>query len=324
MFRSGSAQVLLFGAYLSIALAGVSCTREGSVEVSRGLPVVGNNGPPVIISAKILDSPLMLDSPVKVQIEAEDPDREAVSFRYQWYVDGAALAGQTSPTLAPEYLRRGQMVSVEIVPADGAQTGKAYRTATVEVGNTPPKISGITVTPLPIVIGENVEAQVEASDPDHDRIDLSYRWFKNDVLIKEGDEPFLMTTGFIPQDKIAVEVTARDPSTTGNSVRSASVTVGNRPPTIVSMPPASDAKNPYEYTVKAVDLDGDRMAFQLEAAPPGMTIDQQSGRIVWSIQADQSGTFHVKVIAQDGRGGAAYQEFDLSLAAQAPATPGQS
>jgi hypothetical protein len=143
-------------------------------------------------------------------------------------------------------------------------------------------------------------------------------------MIKEGDEPFLMTTGFIPRDQIAVEVTARDPSTTGNSVRSPSVTVGNRPPTIVSMPPASDAKNPYEYTVKAVDLDGDRMAFQLETAPPGMTIDQQSGRIVWSIQADQSGTFHVKVIAQDSRGGAAYQEFDLSLAAQVPATPGQS
>ncbi|MBY0247902.1 MAG: Ig domain-containing protein [Nitrospiraceae bacterium] len=259
-----------------------------------------------------------------VTIEAEDPDREAVSFRYQWYVDGTALAGHTSPTLAPEHLRRGQMVSVEIVPADGAQTGKAYRTAAVVVGNTPPKISGVTVTPLPIVIGENLEAQVEASDPDHDRIDLSYRWFKNDVMIKEGDEPFLMATGFIPQDQIAVEVTARDPSTPGNSVRSASVTVGNRPPKIVSMPPASDAKNPYEYTVKAVDLDGDRMAFQLEAAPSGMTIDQQSGRIVWSIQADQSGTFHVKVIAQDGRGGAAYQEFDLSLAAQAPATPGQS
>jgi len=261
---------------------------------------------------------------VNVTVEAEDPEREAVSFRYQWYADGTVLTGQTYPTLAPEQLRRGQMVSVEIVPADGAQAGKAYRTAAVVVGNTPPKISGVTVTPQPIVIGENIEAQVEASDPDHDRIDVSYRWFKNGVVIKEGDEPFLMTTGFLPQDQIAVEVTARDPSATGNSVRSASLTVGNRAPKILSMPPASDGKSPYEYAVKAVDLDGDRMAFQLEAAPPGMTIDQQSGRIVWSIQADQSGTFHVKVIAQDGRGGAAYQEFDLSLAAQAPAAPAQS
>jgi hypothetical protein len=266
----------------------------------------------------------LLDSPVKVQIEAEDPDREAVSFRYQWYADGTALAGQTSPTLAPEHLRRGQMVSVEIVPADGAQTGKAYRTAAVVVGNTPPQISAVTVTPQPIVIGENVEAQAEVSDPDHDRIDVSYRWFKNDVPVKEGDEPFLVTTGFIPQDQIAVEVTARDSSATGKSVRSASLPVGNRPPKILSIPPASNGANPYQYTVKALDLDGDLVAFQLEAAPPGMTIDQQSGHILWSVQADQSGTFHVKVIAQDGRGGVAYQEFDLSLSAQAPAKPAQS
>jgi hypothetical protein len=324
MSRSGSVQFSLLLLCLPILLAGGACTREGPAESAKASPAVGNNGPPVVSSAKILNPPLSLDSPVTVQVEAEDPEREAVSFRYQWYADGAALAGQTHPTLAPGLLHRGQMVSVEIVPADGAQTGKAYRTAAVVVGNTPPHISGVTVTPQPIVIGENVEVQVEASDPDHDRIDVSYRWFRNDVLIKEGDEPFLMTTGFIPQDQIEVEVTARDPASTGNSVRSASLTVGNRHPKIVSMPPASEAKNPYEYTVKAVDLDGDRMAFQLEAAPPGMTIDQQSGRIVWSIQADQSGTFHVKVIAQDGRGGAAYQEFDLSLAAQAPATPAQS
>ncbi|MBH0179501.1 MAG: hypothetical protein HP491_16985 [Nitrospira sp.] len=324
MSPSGSVQTLLLGAYLFIALTGNSCTREGAVEGSKALSAVGNNRPPIVTSAKILDGPLSLDSPVKVQIEAEDPDREAVSFRYQWYVDGTAFAGQTSPTLAPEHLRRGQMVSVEVVPADGAQTGKAYRTAAVVVGNTPPHISGVTVTPQPIVIGENVEAQVEASDPDHDRIDVSYRWFKNGIVIKESDEPFLVTTGFIPQDHIVVEVTARDSSSTGNSVRSVSLTVGNSPPKIVSMPPASDGKSPYEYAVKAVDLDGDHMAYQLEAAPPGMTINQQSGRILWSLPPDQFGTFHVKVIAQDGRGGVAYQEFDLSLSAQASAKPAQS
>ncbi len=324
MLRPGSVQFGLLLVCLPMVLAGAACTREGPAESAKASPAVGNNGPPVVTSARILNNPLSLDSPVSVTVEAEDPEREAVSFRYQWYADGTALPGQTSPTLAPDHLRRGQMVSVEIVPADGAQTGKPYRTTAVMVGNTPPHISSVTVTPQPIAIGDNIEAQVDASDPDHDRVDLSYRWFKNEVLIKEGDEPFLITTGFTPQDQIVVEVTARDPSAIGNSVRSASLMVGNRPPTIVSMPPASDTKHPYEYTVKAVDLDGDRMAFQLEAAPPGMTIDQQSGRIIWSIQANQSGTFHVKVIAQDGRGGAAYQEFDLSLAAQAPATPGPS
>jgi hypothetical protein len=314
-----SARILLLVAYLSASLTGVSCTREGPAESSKATPAVGNNGSPVITSAKILNDPLSLDSPVSVQIEAQDPEREAVSFRYQWYADDTALAGQTGPTLPPGLLRRGQMVSVEIVPADGSQAGKAYRTAAALVGNTPPRIFGVTLSPQTIAVDEQVEAVVEASDPDHDRIDLSYRWFKNDVVIKEGDEPFLMTTGFMPQDQIAVEVTAHDPSAAGNSLRSIAVTVGNRPPKIVSMPPAADTKAIYEYSVQAVDLDGDRMAFQLESAPPGMTISQQSGHIVWPLPADSSGTFHVKVIAQDGRGGAAYQEFDLTLSAQAPA-----
>jgi hypothetical protein len=294
------------------------------MDASKASPAIGSNGAPAITSAHILNSPLSLSSPVTVRIEAEDPEREAVSFSYQWYADGTALAGQTRPTLAPEGLRRGQTVSVEIIPHDGAQTGKAYRTTAVVVGNTPPKVSGVTVTPQPIVIGENVEAQADVSDPDHDRIDVSYRWFKNDVLIKEGDEPFLTTSGLMPNEQIAVEVTARDPSATGNSVRSDPLTVGNRPPKILSIPPASNGNNPYQYTVKALDLDGDRVAFQLEGAPSGMTIDQQSGHILWSVQADQSGTFHIRVIAQDGRGGLAYQEFDLTLSVQTPAKSGES
>ncbi len=321
---SESARILLLVAYLSASLAGVSCTKEGPADSSTASPAPGNNGPPVITSAKILNVPLSLDEPVTVQIEAEDPEREAVSFRYQWYADNIALAGQTQATLAPGQLRRGQMVSVEIVPAAGAQTGKAYRTASAVVGNTPPTITGVTLSPETIASNERIEAVVEASDPDLDRVDLSYRWFRNDIVVKEGDEPYLMTTGFVPQDRITVEVTAQDPSTAGNTIRSTSVTLGNRPPKIVSMPPASDARTTYEYRVKAVDPDGDRMDFRLETGPPGMTIGQQSGDLVWALPTDLSGTFHVKVIAQDGRGGAAYQEFDLTLPTQAPTKPAES
>jgi hypothetical protein len=275
----------------------------------------------VITSARIVSNPILLSSPVEVQIDAEDPEQEPISFRYQWYGDNVALAGQTSSTLAIEGLRRGQAVSVEITPAAGTQTGEAYRTAAVRVGNTPPRITRVTLSPQTIEIGKRLEAQVEASDPDHDRVDLTYRWLKNNVVIKDGEEPFLMTTGVLPRDQIAVEVTAHDSSATGNSVRSTDLLVGNRPPKIVSVPPVSDATSPYEYKVNAVDPDGDHMVFQLETAPPGMTINAQSGHIAWPIPSNQPGTFHVKVVAQDGQGGAAFQEFDLTLSAPAPATP---
>ncbi|TKS58894.1 MAG: hypothetical protein EWM72_02546 [Nitrospira sp.] len=321
MSLSGSVRFPLLITCLSITLAGVSCTGGGSTESSNPLSSKGNNRPPVIKSAKILNSPLLLSRPVEVQIDAEDPEREPISFQYRWYLDNVLLAGQTNPTLPAEQLRRGQAVSVELTPADGTQKGEAYRTASVVVGNTPPRISSVALSPQTIEIGERLEAMVEASDPDHDRVDLTYRWLKNNVVIKEGEEPFLMTTGLIPQDQIAVEVTAHDPSATGNSLRSAALMVGNRPPKILSVPPASDATSPYEYMVKAVDPDGDHMTFQLDMAPPGMTIHEQSGQITWSIPSNQYGTFHIKVFAKDGQGGTAFQEFDLTLSAPAPTAP---
>jgi hypothetical protein len=67
--------------------------------------------------------------------------------------------------------------------------------------------------------------------------------------------------------------------------------------------------------VKAEDRDGDSIIYQLETAPSGMTIDGSTGRLVWPIPASEHGSIHVKVIALDGQGGKASQEFDLVLSA---------
>lgn len=321
MLRSGSVQLSLLLVCLPMILAGVACTKEGPAEPAKASPSLGNNGPPVVTSARILNNPLSLDSSASVTIEAEDPEREAVSFRYQWFADGIALAGQTHPTLAPGHMRRGQMMSVEIVPGDGAQTGKAYRTSAVVVGNTAPKVVAVTLSPEVARSGDKLEAQVEASDPDHDRVDLIYKWFRNDTVIKEGEESFLDTTGFATRDKIMVEVTAHDPSVSGKSLKSEPLVLGNSAPQIVSTPPSAVTQDRFDYPVKAMDPDGDQLTYSLEAAPPGMTIGSASGHIEWQIPSDQKGTIHVKVMAKDGQGGLASQDFDLTLTPTTTAKP---
>lgn len=258
---------------------------------------------------------------MSVQIHAEDPEREAVTYRYQWYVNNAPLSGQTNAMLPAELLRRGQMVSVEIIPADATQKGEAYRTTPVVVGNSVPRVTVVTLAPLTARPGERLEAHAEASDPDYDRVDMIYRWFRNASAVKEGDEPFLDTTGFAARDQIVVEVTAQDPAASGNVVRSAPVTLGNRPPKIASVPPVPSSADYYEYAVRAIDPDGDRMTYQLEAGPVGMTIGEESGRVTWAIPTNSQGIFHVKVIANDGQGGTAFQEYDLTFTAGSPPKP---
>lgn len=310
---------LLLAGVMAIS-SGAGCTGDTASESAMGIAIAGN-GPPVMVLAKILQDPIPATGPVGVQALAEDPERDSITYAYQWYVDNAPIAGQTNPTLPAELLHRGQLISVEITPSDGKQKGKPVRTPAAKVGNTAPHITAVTLNPQTGQPGARLIAEVTASDSDHDRIDLNYRWFRNDAAVKEGEEAFFDTTGSAPRDKIMVEVTARDPQAMGNVLRSDVVTLGNTAPTIVSTPPAPVTPDQYEYAVRATDSDGDRLTYELETAPAGMTIEPASGQITWPIPPGNRGVFHIKVLAKDGQGGTAYQEFDLALGVSLPGKP---
>jgi hypothetical protein len=308
--------LLLMGVTLCAACTDGEMT-EGTAPITRS----SSNGPPVVTTAVIVDAPISQSAPAAVEIQSEDPEREAVSFHYQWYVDNAPIAGQTSATLPPEFFRRGQTVFVEIIPTDGTNKGQPYRTAGVVVGNTSPRITAVSLVPQTSRVGDRIEARVEASDPEHDRVDLTYKWYRNDTVIKDGEDSFLDTTEFAAPDRIAVEVTASDPAGSAHSLKSESLTLGNSGPTIVSTPPTVAVQGRFDYSVKALDPDGDSLTYHLEMAPPGMTISSDTGHIGWQIPTDQEGTFHVRVVAKDGRGGLATQEFDVTLSATTTPAP---
>lgn len=314
---SRNGKVLAIGLQITCAALVTACTGGGMSEPASPTTRSGGNRPPVVTSATILDAPLSQTAPVAVQIQSEDPEREPVTYQYQWHVDDTPVPGQTSPTLQPEYFHRGQRVSVIVIPSDSVQNGQPYTAATVVVGNTPP-----TVSKVELRAGDGnsrIEAIVEANDPDHDRIDLSYRWFQGEKVIQESEEPSLATKGFNAQLPIVVEVTARDNESTGKPLRSAFFKMDNRAPRITSLPPAAATTDIYDYVIKAVDEDGDPITFRLEQGPPGMTVDENTGHLHWTIAAGHVGEFHVKVIAKDGPGSIVYQEFDLTLSPESQA-----
>ena len=305
---------------MGITLCAACTDREMTAETP---PITrsSSNRPPAVTAAVIVNTPLSQSAPAAVQIQSEDPEREAVSFHYQWYVDNAPIVGQTSATLPPELFRRGQTVFVEIIPTDGTNKGQLFRTAGVVVGNSLPQITAVSLAPQTARAGDRLEAQVQASDPDYDRVDLTYKWYRNGTLIKEGEDPFLDTVGFSAPDQVAVEVTASDPTGSASSLKSESLALGNSGPMIVSTPPTKAVQERFDYSVQALDPDGDPLTYHLEMAPPGMTISSDTGHIGWQIPTDQAGTFHVKVVAKDGRGGLATQEFDVTLSATATSVP---
>ncbi len=89
--------------------------------------------------------------------------------------------------------------------------------------------------------------------------------------------------------------------------------LGNRPPVIVSSPatPTGPGQT-YIYNVRAIDLDGDRLTYELLRGPAGMVIDSGTGRLSWTWTSDVKNASGVILQVRDEAGAADVQAFELA------------
>ena len=303
------------GILLVTILAGCSSESNQSGATPGSGASQSGNPPPVIQQAAVFPTPLILSGPVAVQIEADNTGRNPLTFRYQWLINGYRVDGEIHPTLSPARLKLGDKVEVEIIAADGQTSGKPYRTEPAIVGNTPPEVVKVSIESA----GSDrstMHALAEGVDVDQDAIHYAYRWWRNGTLVAGGDTATLNTGAFSRDDSITVEVIPRDAGGAGKSKLSEPVALGNNAPKITSHPPSKFDKGVFVYNVQAIDDDKDSLKYLLEAAPSGMTINPVTGMIFWQVASDVKGTHRVRILVQDGQGGSAFQDFDLS-----PGTP---
>jgi len=267
---------------------------------------------PTIKSAHITPTPVQLARSVTVLVEAEDPDGDPVTLRYQWLADGTPIPEQTSPTIVPNNMfKRGDRLSVEVTPLDGKEAGQSFRTEAVEIGNSLPVVTSVVLEPNPAKVGDQFRAKAEASDADKDEILYQYLWWRNgQPLSAQGVT--LSTEGFARGDSIVVGVTPKDKSDAGKIVFAEPVLIGNTAPVITSSPSAKVERGRYEYAVVATDVDKDELLFKLETAPAGMAIDNKTGRIEWQVPSGVKGSQRIRVMVEDGHQGHAFQEFTLT------------
>ncbi len=110
------------------------------------------------------------------------------------------------------------------------------------------------------------------------------------------------------------EVLASDP-TTGVAARVLNVVVnapGNRAPVFSSTPQLTvDTGTVWSYTAVAEDPDQDGVAYAVVSAPSGLEMNAGTGVATWDTIGVAPGTYTVSLQADDGRGGAAVQDFEL-------------
>ena len=311
----------MFAAPLFVVLSLWSCKGESSPQapVSTGSGTSTGNHPPVVRSARIFPANVMIEMELRVEVQGEDLDGDPIMYRYKWLVNGAPAPGATTPQFRTDGLKKGDRITVEIVPADGKANGTVFTTDPVTVGNTPPDIAEINLEPIPLHRGDQLKVLVVAGDPDGDPVTLSYKWLRNDKEIPGANADTLDTKDFRKGDVLAVLVTPSDGKSANAPKAGLPVRIQNLPPSFTSSPPAEIKDGLYFYQVVVTDPDGDPVTLELKQGPPGMTLNPATKQLSWKLTPENLGKYRVVLAARDNGNAVTQQEFELNAQAPPPA-----
>ena len=148
----------------------IGCSLDSSQTDATGVGTTGPNHPPVIRSVTLAPIPIVREGVVTATVEADDLDRDALTFTFKWIVNDEPRPEEVSSTFHPERLSRGDRVAVEVIPHDGKVSGPPVRSGSVVVGNTPPAIRALTIQPSGAKVGDRLVATVDGGDMDGDDV----------------------------------------------------------------------------------------------------------------------------------------------------------
>jgi hypothetical protein len=177
-----------------------------------------------------------------------------------------------------------------------------------------------------IKVNQSYHYQLEATDADGDNLSYQLLASPQGLMLDESNQTlnWTPTEEQIGNHNIILEV--KD-GQGGSSQQSYTLGVfkdiPNRPPLITSTPEVDGFVNTnYRYQVIAKDIDGDDLSYYLipldngSTLPNGMTINETSGLIEWTPNANQIGKHHFQVEVRDGQGNSTQQSIELNIKAE--------
>jgi hypothetical protein len=227
-----------------------------------------------------------------------DEDGDAVSYLYQWYRDSALMSGYDEATVGAARTGKHQTWMVEVRAWDGADESEPA-TAEVTIANTPPSITGATISPASPTVQDTLTCAPSGwSDADGD--DAGYRWSWTVGGVEVGSESTL-SDAFSRGDEVGCTLWPDDGDDLGDPVEAEAVTVVNTAPTppVIRIDPAyPTGEQDLEVLVdtEAIDADGDALsttwtwtrdgastAWTTEVPASATTLDE-----VWTVTAHVS------------------------------------
>jgi len=195
-------------------------------------------------------------------IGGSDADGDPVTFTSTWNVDGREVGEHA--TLDGTYFRKGQTVVCTLTPTDGEDAGEPVTSDPIVIGNTPPVLGAITITPTTPYTTDTLGVTASGvTDADEDDVSLSYEWTIGGSLASSSSS--LSASTHSKNDVIEVTVTPNDGEDDGTPL-TATVTINNSPPTDPSVAidpggPGDDDDLICDVTTVSTDADGDSLTY---------------------------------------------------------------
>jgi hypothetical protein len=175
----------LTGSYFAKSDA-VSCTITPNDGDDDGTSLTSNtitisNSAPSATSVSISPSTALADDTLTASATGwGDPDGDSEAYLYQWYVNGSDVSGATSNSLTGAF-SKGDSVTVEAWPWDGADAGSSVTSTALVIGNTPPTDPAVVISPASPQPDDDLSCTLStsSSDSDGDSISYSYSWELN-------------------------------------------------------------------------------------------------------------------------------------------------
>ncbi len=282
-------------------------------------PAAKGNTAPVVERVTITPAEPTAYDTLQARVELRDADGDRSTTQLTWWVNGQR-AGD-SPRFELEGIRRGAKIEVSVVADDGQAQSEPV-TASVTLGNTPPRIDSIRFEPSgPWERGRSMAALPDAVDPDGDPLTFEYSWVVNDRPL-ENAGPSMEGADLRRGDRIRLTVVASDGYAESEPLETKEFTVDNASPEITSTPGAIGPDGTFRYQVEVEDPDGDRaFGYRLVDAPPGMEIDTLGGKLVWQPREAHAGAHSIEIEVDDRMGGKATQKFVLDVQFESSSPP---
>ncbi len=247
---------------------------------------------------------------------ATDDDGDTVAYSLPVAPEGMLIDSATGAIdWLPEADDRG--VHEVIVLADDGRGGTTEQRFLVMVVTPPPNRPPVFST-LPVVSAESEAAyryDADASDADGDALVFTLTTAPVGMTIDDATGVITWTPGAGQLGDFNVAVLVDDGAggvATQQYVVCVQPSSSNYAPVITSAAELF-ATGDYEYQVQALDANGDALAYSLEVAPAGMTINPATGLITWATTPTDERTHDVAVRVVDGRGGSDTQTFTLTV-----------